>query len=366
MGKIQLVATSLVVGWLAVTLIAGQAAPGTSKKVTTVAAPAGCKPVKARIDKQGAIHLLSNSNAGPVYVKSTDGGKSFLQPIPVVDEASRKPGLVFDVWDVVISSSGTVHVALGTNAWKLKLPKDEWGFFYASLESGAKTFSPVRNLNHKPSEGFSLAADEKGRVTACWLADKLYANVSLDEGKTFAPTVEIDPKLNPCNCCTSAATYGADGRLAVLYREETDNERDMFLALWDQTSNDVTRKRVSRTLWKINSCPMSYYDVVANGDGYVAAWPTEGKIYFARLDGEGVPQSPSEIKTAGMSGMRTGMFTLNDSTGNTLVAWKKDDQLGWQLYDKQARPVGRPGSIKSEGAGAAGVVNEAGDFILFR
>jgi hypothetical protein len=35
----------------------------------------------------------------------------------------------------------------------------------------------------------------------------------------------ISSSLGPGDCCTTAAAYGADGRLAVLYREETDNER---------------------------------------------------------------------------------------------------------------------------------------------
>ena len=93
---------------------------------------------------------------------------------------------------MAVGKGGRVHVAMGTNAWKLKLPQEEWGFFYASLDPGATAFSPVRNINRKPSEGFSLAADDKGNVTACWLSDKLYANVSHDNGETFAPFVEID------------------------------------------------------------------------------------------------------------------------------------------------------------------------------
>ena len=100
---------------------------------------------------------------------------------------------------MAVEPNGRVHVALGTNACKLKLPRDEWGFFYTQLAPEASAFEPVRNINHKPSEGFSLAVDDKGRVTACWLADKLYANVSEDHGKTFSPTVEFDPTLNPCN-----------------------------------------------------------------------------------------------------------------------------------------------------------------------
>ena len=35
----------------------------------------------------------------------------------------------------------------------------------------------------------------------------------------------------------SSVAYGADGRLALLYREETNDERDMHLVLWDQADN---------------------------------------------------------------------------------------------------------------------------------
>lgn len=346
-------------------------APGASvavaaSKVTTVPVPQGGQPLAARTDAKGTIHLVFNASDGPQYAKSTNGGKGFLKPVPILDRESRKPGLEFTVWDMAVSPDGHVHVALGTNAWKLKLPKEEWGFFYASLKPGATAFSPVRNINRKPSEGFSLAADDKGNVTACWLADKLYANVSHDNGETFEPTVEIDPTFNPCDCCTTSVTYGADGRVAILYREETNNSRDMYLVLWDQAANKSTRTRVSTRLWKIDACPMTYYGIIPDGDGYLAVWPTEGKIYFAHLDANGELKSPAEIKTPGLTGMRTGMFALNGSDGSTLVAWKKDDQLGWQLYDQQSKPVGRAGSVKSAGKGAAGVIDKAGNFVLFR
>ena len=181
----------------------------------------------------------------------------------------------------------------------------------------------MRNVNRKPSEGFSLAADDKGKVTTCWLSDKLYANVSHDNGETFEPFVEIDTRFNPCNCCTTSAAYGEDGRLAVLYREETNNERDMYVVLWDPEKGQLTRKRVSSTPWKTDACPMSYYTVTRTRGGFVAVWPTKGEIYFARLNGSGDSSPLSEIKTPGQSGMRTGMVALSAADGSTLVAWKR-------------------------------------------
>ena len=163
--------------------------------------------------------------------------------------------------------------------------------------------------------------------------------------------MEIDPHYNPCNCCTTSAAYGEDGKLAVLYREETNNERDMYLVLWDQSRGATTRTRVSRTPWKIDGCPMTYYAVSRRRGGFAAAWPTRGRIYFARLDTRGEPSAPAEIETPGRSGMRTGLLALPAPDGSTLVAWKKDDVLGWQLYDAEGRPRASPAPRRAPATG---------------
>jgi hypothetical protein len=343
-----------------------EAADDGGGRVTAVPVPAVGRPVVARVDARGAIHLLCDSGDGPKYASSDNGGATFGPAIPVVVGGSQAPGLEYHSWDLAVGKGGRVHVALGTNAWKLKLPLEEWGFFYASLDPGASAFSQVRNINRKPSEGFSLAADDKGNVTSCWLADRLYANVSHDDGKTFEPFVELDTTYNPCNCCTTSAVYAEDGRLAVLYREETNNERDMYLVLWDQARSGTSRKRVSRTPWKVDGCPMTYYMVSPDRGGFAAAWPTRGQIFFARLNGQGELLPPGEIRTPGASGMRTGILALTAPDGVALVAWKKEGRLGWQLYDKSGRPLGAPGSAESAGQGAAGVVGKHGRFVLFR
>ena len=337
-----------------------------SDKVALFAVPDGGRPVVARTDKAGVIHLLYDSEDGPRYGKSSDGGRTFAPPISVVGEGARTAGLEYSAWDMAVGKGGRVHVAMGTNAWKLKLPQEEWGYFYATLDPGASAFSPVRNINKKPSEGFSLAADDKGNVTACWLSDKLYANVSHDNGETFGPSAEIDSRFNPCNCCTTSAAYGEDGRLAILYREETNNERDMYLVLWDQARREMTRTRVGRTPWKLDGCPMTYYTVTPGRGGFVATWPTKGRIYFARLDGKGESSGQAEVETPGRSGMRTGVLALAAPDGSTLVTWKKNGLAGWQLYDAEGQPTGEPGSVKSSGSGVAGVVGKDGRFILFR
>ena len=356
-----LVALSLSFAWIP----PAQSADMTNR-VKVVRAPGIAKVIKAQSGSDGAIHLLFDTDDGPKYARSQDHGVTFSAPIAIVDAAAQKPGLKFSGWDLAVGRKGRVHVALGNNAWKLKLPQEEWSLYYATLAPGAQAFSPVRNLNRKPSEGFSLAADEHGSVAACFLSGKLFAMMSHDNGETFTASAELNPTWDPCNCCTTTAAYGRDGKLALLYREETNNERDMYLVLWDQsTGARPSRSRVSTAPWKIEGCPMTYYTISPTQRGYVAAWPTKGQIYFARLDENGAVLSPGEIKTPGTSGMRTGVLALGASDGATLVAWKNKAVLGWQLYDAQGHPQGEPGVEPSPGNGAAGVVRSDGSFLLF-
>jgi len=338
----------------------------TASRVSSIQVPGVSKVFKAQRGADGAIHLLFDADGGPRYVKSQDDGLTFSSPIQVVDAAAQKPGLKFSAWDFTVSKDGRVHVAMGNNAWKLKLPKNEWSLHYASLAPGAKTFAPVRNLNRQPSEGFSLAAGERGAVTACFLSGKLFAMVSRDNGETFTASAELNAAWNPCDCCTTSAAYGPDGKLALLYREETGNERDIYLALWDQSRDaQPLRTRVSSTPWKIEGCPMTYFTITPTATGYVAAWPTKGQVYFARLDKDGTVLPPGEIRTPGTTGMRIGLLALSAADGVTLVAWKNKDVLGWQLFDEKGQLLGNPGSASSKGNGAAGVVLPNGNFILF-
>jgi hypothetical protein len=340
---------------------------GEGKRVFVIQTPNGGEPAEARIGSDGTIHLIYNSPSEriPYYVKSTNHGETFSSPIAVVDKSSRKPGLTFSAAAMAVGQRGAVYVAMMTDNWKLKLPGVPEGMVLAELSPGAHEFAPVRSLNGKPSEGFSLAADENSNVAATWLAGKLYANFSHDGGRTFTANAEINSAWNPCDCCTTRAAYNQHGDLAILYREETNDERDIYVAILKKDGRQV-RNRVSSTLWKINACPMTYYSLAATRDGYVAAWPTRGEIYFARLDSDGKVKSPGEIKTPGRTGMRTGVVALGAPDGTSLVAWKHQDLLHWQLYDSAGRPEEAPESVSSAGKGAAGVLDQNGKFILFQ
>ncbi|HEX7860842.1 MAG TPA: hypothetical protein VF773_10975 [Verrucomicrobiae bacterium] len=349
--------TFLAIGLGTVLVSAAEKAP-----VRVVRAPGALNVVKAQA-KDGAVHLVYDSKTGPGYATTRDGGKTFSEPILAV-VTNERPELEFDIWDMALSSEGTVHVAMGNNAWKLKLPQEEWGYFYARKKASERSFDPVRNINRKPSEGFSVTVNKSGDVVTAFLSGKVFVMDSTNRGETFSAPRELTGGWNACDCCTTAITYGADGRVALLYREETDNKRDMYLMLWNQKSNTVDRRRISQTDWLMPACPMTYYSITATTNGYLAAWPTKGEIYWARLNVNGEVLAPGEIKTSGRNGMRTGLVPINGSNGRVLIAWNDGSSLRWEAFDEGGRPIGQAGKTETSGKGAAGVWLE-NEFLLF-
>jgi hypothetical protein len=335
--------------------------------VTIIPPLEGAKIAAAQIssaDGKAVIHLVYTKDAAPVYATSTDNGKTISTLVPVLKSKPTVAGLVFDVWDMTVSEAGKVFVAMGNNAWKLKLPKDRWGMFMATLEPGAKDFSPTINLNGTPSEGFSIAAAGNS-VTAAFLSGKLFWKQSNDGGKTFSPNQEINPAILPCECCTTSLAVAKDGTLALLYRDNTNNNRDMFVVLYK--NGKQSRTRISQTLWNINACPMTYYKIVPTmtGDGFVAAWPTKGEAYFTRITTTGEIWPAGEIKVGGKTGMRSSVFALAGANDSTLIAWKDGETLHYRIYDSSGKPTTDELTAPGSGSLAAGITTQSGDFLLF-
>ena len=159
-------------------------------------------------------------------------------------------------------------------------------------------------------------------------------------------------------------TYGPDGKLALLYREETENNRDIYIAL-QGVDGKWARQRVSQTGWQITGCPMTYFSVTPLRDGYLAAWPTKGEIDWAKLDADGKVLAPGEIKTVGRNGMRTGLTAVEGAGGTVLINWNDGSRLGWQIFGSDGKQIGETGASDTKGKGAAAVAAADGSFIVF-
>lgn len=333
----------------------------TGETVQVVRVPDGGRVPDAEIDDAGTIHLVYLADANVYYVRSADQGQTFSQPIRVNTEDGFASGGRYRGPDLAIGKNGLVHVVWYNAGYQQGRPKDDWGVMYARLRPGERAFEPSRNLNHQPSDNFSLAADEDGTVAVIWMAEGVYVNRSEDEGTSFAAPLKLD--ADPCECCGSRALYTGEGSLVVLYRDKAGNDRDMYLALLQKGDRASTHVKLSQTPWHIEACPMTGGFLSSDREGLVASWETRGQVYFARLDERGRPLAPGEIRVADRGKYPVVLQALD---GTVLVAWKHGSQLVWQRFDADGNLQGQRGSAPSDSRDRpSGAVTRTGHFLLF-
>ena len=160
--------------------------------VQVVLVPNEGKVPDAEIDGTGTIHLAYFSDSNVYYIKSSDDGRSFSPPIRVNSEDGFAYGGAYRGPDLALGIGGNIHVIWYNAAYQQNRPTEHWGVMYSRLEKGSSVFEASRNLNRKPSDNFSLAADGTGRVAVIWMAGSIYANLSANEGETFSAPLDLN------------------------------------------------------------------------------------------------------------------------------------------------------------------------------
>jgi hypothetical protein len=332
------------------------------ERVQIVRTPNNGAVPDVEVDRNGTVHIAYVAGQDAFYSKSTNSGKTFSESVKINSEPdSVHPPNMFRGPDLALGKGGRVHVIWYVNAYQRKLPQDQWGVFYSHFDPAQNAFAAARNLNHKPSDNYSLAANDNGDVAVVWMAGKLFVNASRDNGETFANS-ELVSVADPCECCASRALFSQDGTLCIDYREKANNMRDMYLLMRAKGESTFSRQKISSTPWQVNACPMAGTFLAGTKNGLVMAWETRGQIFYARLDpAKGLLQS-KEIKAAAKGKWPV---VLAAPDGTVLVSWKEGSTLAWQLHDTADKPIGTSEWQPSHNAHRhAGVVTKDGNFLL--
>jgi len=340
-----------------------QPAQQATGKVKLLRTPNGGLQPQAAVDELGILHLVyftGEPQGGDLYYVRRDAGKAeFTSPMRVNSE----PGSAVAIGTIrgaslAVGKNGRVHVA-----WNGRHKPDGYDtpMLYARMNDARTGFDPqinVMQFSGGLDGGGSIAADKSGAVYVAWHGRgekegeenrRVWVARSTDEGKTFSrETAAWNEPTGACCCCGMRAFADRRGRVHLLYRAATEKvDRDMYLL-----SSENRGQTFSGTLldkWKLNACPMSSAALADGANGLLAAWETQGQVYFASLD----PQNPrpiSPIPAPGGTGKRKHPMIAANSRGETMLvwtegtAWKKGGSLAWQLYDSQRKPVGEGGS----------------------
>jgi hypothetical protein len=329
----------------------------------------GIQP-QAAIDAQGVIHLIyfkGDPAAGDLfYVRREPTKDVFTKPIRV----NSQPGGAIAVGtirggQIALGKSGRVHVAW--NGSRVALPRPPAGgspMLYTRSDREASGFEPQRNLMTRTTDldgGGTVAADREGRVYVSWHARtesarrdetgrRMWIARSADEGATFEAEAEaLERETGACGCCGTRSLADRSGNLYLMYRAATAGvERDMYLL----SSQDHGARFQASSLgaWRTGMCPMSSESLTDAGPSVLAAWETNGQVFFARVDRQtgtaGTPFSPP-----GRAGSRKHPAVAASETGETILVWtegtgwQKGGSLAWQVFDPNGQPKREAGSL---------------------
>lgn len=340
---------------------ADSAAPA-SAEVRLVRVPnRGIQP-QAAVDNDGMLHVIYLGDepgaANVYYVRKPSGSEQFLNPVRVNSQA----GSAIAVGSIrgahlAIGKANRVHVAWnGSNRAEPK-GNAKYGnpMLYSRLADDGAQFEPQRNVIHQAyglDGGGSVAADLDGNVYVAWHAGdgsgegnrRVWLVRSSDDGATFSSETPADANRDGvCGCCGMKAFADRQGTVYLLYRSAREKvNRDMNLLI--STNHGKTFRSELAGRWMIPNCPMSSEAFVDAPEAVIAAWETDGQVFFSRI-GKKQRIIGRTIAAPGSAGGRKHPALAVNGRGEMLLVWtegtgwEKGGALAWQVFDEAGNPT---------------------------
>jgi hypothetical protein len=315
--------------------------------ITVTRTPDGGIQPQVAVDAAGTAHLI--------YYKGADGGGDIFYARQKADEdkfskpikVNSRAGSAMAIGSIrgaqlEVGKNNRVHVIWngGSGAEKVKLDgKEITPLVYTRMNDEGTGFEPERNLITYAAGldgGSSIAADPSGNVYAFWHGRApgaaegeegraVFVSRSTDEGKTFRPEVPAtSEKTGACGCCGMKALADATGAVYVLYRgalEMTDRSEVLLVS----PKPGAPFKIVNKHRWEIATCPMSSAFLSPAEKGAMAAWETDGQIFYTTVDP--ITMSVGKIESLPTKTKKRHPSVTKNSEGETLVTWSEG--TGW-------------------------------------
>jgi hypothetical protein len=233
----------------------------------------------------GAIYLTFAAGNVISVARSTDAGATFTTPValPAAGALSlgrrRGPRVAATTQAVVVAA---IAGAKGGGA-------DGDLLVYRSTDQGRTWAAPivVNDVPGAAREGMhGLAATDAGLIVVAWLdlrqkGTRIYAARSTDHGATWSADtlVYTAPSGSVCECCHPSVAIGPDGRIAVMFRNQIDGRRDLYVV---ESRDGVTfgpAVKQGRGSWTLDACPMDGGALVAGVASTDAVWRREATLY---------------------------------------------------------------------------------------
>jgi len=216
------------------------------------------------------IKLKEGEMVGDVYFsRSDDNGQTFLPSVRATMGAEVSPHLQRAA-QFAIDISGNLHMV-----WTELRVNDQHDIWYIrSTDDGVTWSNPiaVSDDSSKYLQDFpAVACDSSGNTYISWIdsrdkgrglstTDQLYMTKSTDNGMTWSSPRQVNVMPGnmggTCECCKQDIQAGRNGVVAITFRTNIMNRRDIFAARstdFGETFSEVIPIQAQQ--WKINSCP---------------------------------------------------------------------------------------------------------------
>ena len=265
------------------------------------------------VDKTNTIKVVFGQGEEIFYTSSKDEGKTFAPP----QRVGKQPKLALGMTrgpQIVTTKDYTV-IAAAAHTGKIMA--------YRQKNNDPRWSEPVNILDGDTTakEGFvALAAGKDNQVYAAWLdlrlnqKNNIFSATSADGGKTWSQNrlVYKSPNGSVCPCCRPSITADQKGNVYVMFRNELNGTRDMYMAhSKDGGKSFGTAQKLGLGTWTLKACPMDGGAVALNTQGKVGTtWRRENIVYYAE------PGNPEQ--------------KIGEGRASSLVKTSKGNYLVWQ------------------------------------
>jgi hypothetical protein len=274
---------------------------------------AGVQPQLAASD--GVVYLVFGRGDTIGVARSADAGTTFGQPSLLPTSGKLALGMRRGPRIAAAGRVVLVSAVLGTRGGGA----DGDVMLFRSTNGGDTWGSPtvINDVPGSAREGMhAMAASPSGLAVIAWLdlrerGTRIYAAVSRDHGATWTPDalVYASPSGSVCECCHPSVAIGADGRVAIMFRNNLAGHRDMYV-VWSGDGRTFTpAAKLGSGSWALDACPMDGGSVIARADGVVAVWRREGEVFLS------TPATPEQRLGSGRDAV------VAELDGHREVAW---------------------------------------------
>lgn len=245
----------------------------------------GVQPQLAALDDRVYLAFGLGDTIG--VARSDDRGETFRTPTRL--PLSGRLSLGMHRGPRVVATNSAVLVTAVAGAKRGGADGDV--VLFRSRDHGTSWAAPVviNDVAGSAREGLhALAARPSGLVVIAWLdlragGTRIFAAVSRDHGATWAQDVLVyaSPGGSVCECCHPSVAIDRDGRIAVMFRNNLDGNRDMYVVRSTGEGKFANATKLGSSSWLLNACPMDGGGLAVAEDGILAAWRREDGIFLS-------------------------------------------------------------------------------------